>query len=162
MAADTPAALSNVSIPCCLLLLEVDAEVLRVSADEYLDRTVKCGTVAFSAIVLNKEHNQCQHKRIEQVTVGVTLRLRRLYFEIKSWHALFFRTESLRCRSLFDWMVLTEVRPVSLLPERSHKDRTKIAGSRLLQTEPSEVKSSQVASLVFSYHVMNCCMSCVG
>jgi hypothetical protein len=43
----------------------------------------------------------CQHNRIEQVTVGVTFRVRGLYFEIKSWHALFFRAESLRCRSLF-------------------------------------------------------------
>ena len=43
--------LSNVSIPCCLLLLQVDAEVLRVSADDYQDSTVKCGTVACCTIV---------------------------------------------------------------------------------------------------------------
>lgn len=41
-------------------------------------------------------------------------------------------------------MVLTEVRPVRLLPEGSRNDRTTIAGttSRLLQTAHSEVRSS--------------------
>jgi hypothetical protein len=94
----TPAALSNVSIPCCLLLLEVDVEVLRVPADEYKDPTMKYGTLACSAMVQHKKHNQCQHNRIEQVTVGITLAVRRLYFEIKSWNALFFKAESLRCK----------------------------------------------------------------
>jgi hypothetical protein len=34
-----------------MLLLEVDAEVHRVSADGYQDSTVKCGAVALCAIV---------------------------------------------------------------------------------------------------------------
>lgn len=44
--------------------------------------------------------------------------------------------------SLFGWMVLTEVRPVSLLPEGSRNDRSTVSGTRLLQTAHSEVKSS--------------------
>jgi hypothetical protein len=65
----------------------------------------------------------------------------RLYFELKSWHALFFGAESLPYKSLFGWLVLTEVRPVSLLPEGSRNDRTTIAGTGLLQTAHYEIQS---------------------
>jgi hypothetical protein len=59
-------------------------------------------------------------------------------------------------------MVLTEVSPVTLLPEGFCNGRSTSSGTGLLQTAHSEVSRHTAASLALHSYVMNFCISNIG